>query len=423
VVELLTARGTYVRGELPDQKRARIGKADAELPHAAEQLSQMVLAPAVSDLGHKRLVLVTDGSLQHVPFAMLPVSQHNGEQPPAIENQVASAQAGAPALQKSAHYLVEDHEIVSLPSASTVAELRKEIAGRKPAPGLVAVLADPVFEPTDPRVHIAPAETGETAKTQAPSKGTPGSNKAEATTAEPVALAENSTAGKPADSPIRGSGRAEENTRILEHLAVGDAAPTSGQLEIPRLPFTRQEADRIMKLASAKDSLEALDFRASLATATSTDLGHYRYLHFATHGYLDSEHPELSAIVLSLVSKNGQPEPGFLRANDIYNLKLRADLVVLSACETGLGKEIRGEGIVGLTRGFMYAGVPRVIVTLWSVNDRATEELMAAFYQKLLKDKLPSAEALRQAQITMLKSKQWSSPYYWAAFVQQGEWR
>jgi CHAT domain-containing protein len=123
------------------------------------------------------------------------------------------------------------------------------------------------------------------------------------------------------------------------------------------------------------------------------------------------------------VNRSGQPEPGFLRANDIYNLKLRADLVVLSACETGLGKEIRGEGIVGLTRGFMYAGVPRVIVSLWSVNDRATEELMAAFYQKLLKDKLAPAEALRQAQIAMLRNVRWSSPYYWAAFVQQGEWR
>jgi CHAT domain-containing protein len=214
-----------------------------------------------------------------------------------------------------------------------------------------------------------------------------------------------------------------DETRILEHLAAGDAASTNGQLQIPRLPFTRQEADRIMKLASTKNSLEALDFRASLATATSPELGRYRYLHFATHGYLDSEHPELSAIVLSLVDRNGQPEAGFLRANDIYNLKLPADLVVLSACETGLGKEIRGEGIVGLTRGFMYAGVPRVIVSLWSVNDRATEELMAAFYQKLLKDKLPPAEALRQAQIAMLRSGRWSSPYYWAAFVQQGEWR
>src|SRR6185437_8772427 len=409
VAELLTARGTYVRGELPDQKQARNAKADAQLPQAAAKLSQMVLAPAATDLGHKRLVLITDGSLQHVPFAILPVAEATGVQPPstARKNQVASAQAGASALPKSAHYLVEDHEIVSLPSASTIAELRKEVAGRKPAPGLVAVLADPVFEPSDPRVHIAYAEAGKAAK------------------AEPVPVAKKTAAADTQSAPAQTGVEAAQSdeTRILEHLAAADSASTNGQLQIPRLPFTRQEADRIMKLASAKNSLEALDFRASLATATSPDLGRYRYLHFATHGYLDSEHPELSAIVLSLVDRNGQAEAGFLRANDIYNLKLRADLVVLSACETGLGKEIRGEGIVGLTRGFMYAGVPRVIVSLWSVNDRATEELMAAFYQKLLKDKLPPAEALRQAQIAMRRSKQWSSPYYWAAFVQQGEWR
>ena len=427
VAELLTARGTYVRGELPDQKQARNAKADAQLPQAAAKLSQMVLAPAATDLGHKRLVLITDGSLQHVPFAMLPVPQHTGAQSlsDADQNQVASAQAGASALPQPAHYLVEDHEIVSLPSASTIAELRKEVAGRKPAPGLVAVLADPVFEPSDPRVHIAYAEAGKAAKASEPQSAQPGNKQTEAGKAEPVPVAKKTAAADTQSAPAQTGVEAAQSdeTRILEHLAAADSASTNGQLQIPRLPFTRQEADRIMKLASAKNSLEALDFRASLATATSPDLGRYRYLHFATHGYLDSEHPELSAIVLSLVDRNGQAEAGFLRANDIYNLKLRADLVVLSACETGLGKEIRGEGIVGLTRGFMYAGVPRVIVSLWSVNDRATEELMAAFYQKLLKDKLPPAEALRQAQIAMRRSRQWSSPYYWAAFVQQGEWR
>lgn len=411
VVELLTARGTYVRGELPDQKQSRIARADAQLPQAAARLSEMVLAPAAADLGHKRLVLVTDGSLQHIPFAMLPVP--------------ASAQAGTGALQNAIHYLVQDHEIVSLPSASTVAELRKEVAGRKPAPGLVAVLADPVFEPSDPRVHLAPAEAGKAAKALKPQNGQPSNNQTEADNAEAVPVAEKTAAAGTQSTPTQTvlQGALSNETRILEHLAAGDAASTNGQLQIPRLPFTRQEANRIMKLVSAKDSLEALDFRASLATATSPELARYRYLHFATHGYLDSEHPELSAIVLSLVNRTGQAEPGFLRANDIYNLKLRADLVVLSACETGLGKEIRGEGIVGLTRGFMYAGVPRVIVSLWSVNDRATEELMAALYQKLLKDKLSPAEALRQAQITMLRRGRWSSPYYWAAFVQQGEWR
>jgi CHAT domain-containing protein len=206
-------------------------------------------------------------------------------------------------------------------------------------------------------------------------------------------------------------------------LANADSAALAGQLQVPRLPFTRQEANRIVELAGVRESLEALDFRASLGTIASAPLGRYRYLHFATHGYLDSEHPELSSLVLSLVDQNGKPQDGFLRSQDIYNMKLGADLVVLSACQTGLGKEIRGEGIVGLTRGFMYAGAPSVIVSMWSVNDRATEELMAAFYKKLFKDHMRPSAALRQAQIEMYRSKKWSAPFYWGAFVQQGEWR
>ena len=380
VVELLSARGTYVRSELPLQKKERIARADAQLPTVAAQLSQMVLAPASAELGNKRLVLVTDGSLQHVPFAMLPVP-------------------GATAASLVTP-LVAEHEIVSLPSASTAAELRKQTAGRQPAPKTIAVFADPVFQSDDPRVTR---------------KALVAQNSPAA--AKPVASAK--------DKPPVGSEVQEDNSRILVHLAAKNknAENAGEELRVPRLPFTRQEADRIIKLAGPQGSMEALDFRASLATATSPELGQYRYLHFATHGYLDSEQPELSAIVLALVDKNGHPQSGFLRANDIYNLKLPADLVVLSACQTGLGKEIRGEGIVGLTRGFMYAGVPRVIVSLWSVNDRATEALMAAFYEKLLKEKLTPAAALRQAQMTMLKDKQWSAPYYWAAFVQQGEWK
>ena len=382
VVELLSARGTYVRSELPQQKKERVAQADAQLPTVAAQLSQMVLAPAAADLGNKRLVLVTDGSLQHVPFAMLPVPGTTTSQTPA------------------ATPLIAEHEIISLPSASTVAELRKQIAGRQPAPKTIAVFADPVFQSDDPRVN----RKALVAK-NAPAK---------------PAVTKTSVATTGAGNEVQ-----EDNSRILVHLAANnkDAQNSGEELRVPRLPFTRQEADRIIKLAGPQSSMEALDFLASLATATSPELGQYRYLHFATHGYLDSEQPELSAIVLALVDKNGHPQTGFLRASDIYNLKLPADLVVLSACQTGLGKEIRGEGIVGLTRGFMYAGAPRVIVSLWSVNDRATDELMGAFYEKLLRQKLTPAAALRQAQMTMLKDKRWSAPYYWAAFVQQGEWK
>ncbi|GAB1537922.1 hypothetical protein NUACC21_05770 [Scytonema sp. NUACC21] len=97
-------------------------------------------------------------------------------------------------------------------------------------------------------------------------------------------------------------------------------------------------------------------------------------------------------------------------------------LVVLSACRTGVGKEVKGEGIVGLTRGLMYAGAKRVVMSLWSVEDEATAVLMAKFYQKLLKQGEPSAKALRAAQLEMWQHKQWQEPYYWAAFILQGEW-
>ena len=146
-------------------------------------------------------------------------------------------------------------------------------------------------------------------------------------------------------------------------------------------------------------------------------------MHFATHGLLNNEHPELSGLVLSLVDKQGQPQNGFLRLYDIYNLRLGADLVVLSACQTALGKQIKGEGLVGVTRGFMYSGAARVMASLWKVDDEATAELMNRFYIGMMKDKQKPAAALREAQLWMQKQKRWQSPYYWSGFIIQGEWR
>jgi len=146
-------------------------------------------------------------------------------------------------------------------------------------------------------------------------------------------------------------------------------------------------------------------------------------VHFATHSLLNNQHPELSGVVLSLVDEQGEPRDGFLRLHEIYNLKLNADLVVLSSCQTALGKQIKGEGLVGLTRGFMYAGAPRVVASLWKVSDTATAELMRRFYENILNAKLRPAAALRVAQVSLLKEKQWAAPYYWAGFVLQGEWR
>jgi CHAT domain-containing protein len=152
-------------------------------------------------------------------------------------------------------------------------------------------------------------------------------------------------------------------------------------------------------------------------------LSQYRILHFATHGLLNSERPELSGLVFSLIDREGKPQDGFLRLHKVYKLQLNADLIVLSACETGLGKEIKGEGLIGLTRGFMYSGAPRVVASLWNVDDLATAELMKLFYQGMLKDGLSAGASLRAAQLELSRQKRWASPYFWAGFVLHGEWK
>jgi CHAT domain-containing protein len=190
-----------------------------------------------------------------------------------------------------------------------------------------------------------------------------------------------------------------------------------------RLRFSRTEAEAIARLAPPEATWKALDFDASRETVLEPELGHYRIVHFATHSVLNSEHPELSGVVLSLVDRAGHPQNGFLRLYDIYNLRLGADLVVLSACQTALGGEIKGEGLIGLTRGFLYAGAPRVVATLWEIDDRTTAEVMQRFYEGMLVRGERPAAAMRSAQISMWRSSGWAAPYYWAAFTLQGEWR
>jgi CHAT domain-containing protein len=203
--------------------------------------------------------------------------------------------------------------------------------------------------------------------------------------------------------------------------AMGGAVDARGALS--RLPFSREEAAAIASFVPARSLLEATDFRASRATATGGTLSDYRILHFATHGLLNTEHPELSGLVLSLVDKTGKSQDGYLRMHEIYSLRLPADLVVLSACQTALGKEVKGEGLIGLTRGFMYAGAERVVASLWQVDDLATAELMKRFYRGMLKEKMRPSEALRAAQLELMTQKRWAAPYFWAGFVMQGEYK
>jgi len=285
--------------------------------------------------------------------------------------------------QQSGIPLLLEHEIVTAPSASVLAVLRREVAGRQPAPKSVAVLADPVFKNDDPRINRSQMR----------------------------------------DEPALASQATVRRSELASASGIERSARESGLDDFSRLRFTRLEAEAIAQFAPKQNRLTALDFVASRETAQSAQLSQYRIVHFATHGLLNSQRPELSGIVLSLVDERGRTQDGFLRLHEIYNLKLNADLVVLSACQTALGKEVRGEGLIGLTRGFMYAGSPRVVSSLWRVDDRATAELMKRFYSGMLKDGLRPAAALRTAQVSMLKEKRWSSPHYWAAFTLQGEWR
>ncbi|HET9157244.1 MAG TPA: CHAT domain-containing protein, partial [Myxococcaceae bacterium] len=143
----------------------------------------------------------------------------------------------------------------------------------------------------------------------------------------------------------------------------------------------------------------------------------------ATHALLDVKRPELSGIVLSEGDASGRPRPGFLSLADISGMRLSAELVVLSACRTALGKEVRGEGLVGLTRGFMDAGARRVVGSLWSVPDAPTAALMSRFYALLLDEGRSPAEALRGAQLSLRHQRRFSAPEAWAGFVLQGDWR
>lgn len=255
--------------------------------------------------------------------------------------------------------LVRRHETVELPSASALAAVRRQLGGRAPAPQLAIVLADPVFSQNDSRI-----------------------------------LTRSAVRGEPGASPAPG-----------------------------RLRFSRLEAEEIEALAPPGALNAELDFAASRDLALSGRLRDYRYVHFATHGVFDTARPELSGLLLSRIDAEGRPREGFLGLRDLYNLELSAEVVVLSGCQTALGKEIRGEGLLGLTRGFLYAGAPRVVASLWQVDDRATAELMSRFYRGLWAEGLPPAAALRRARLSLAAERRFRDPFYWGAFVLEGDWQ
>jgi CHAT domain-containing protein/tetratricopeptide (TPR) repeat protein len=271
---------------------------------------------------------------------------------------------------KESTLLGEEYELTLLPSASALASLRKAAARRAPPTDGVVIFADPVFEPEGKDSGVATIET------------------------------------------------AERRSRAL-NLAVRDS---SGWQHIPSLPGSRREALSIQRIVGQANVRLALGFDATRQSVVDGSLAHNRVIHFATHGIVDTRHPEMSGLILSLVNVRGQRLDGYLRLSDIYNLKLTADLVVLSSCESALGKDLESEGTIGLPRGFLYAGARSVIASLWKVDDDATSILMKALYSRMQHGESPS-RALHSAQLELSREERFADPYYWAGFVLEGDYK
>lgn len=332
------------RAALTGLQRYAPGTATAASRDLAE-LGALVLDPIASRLTKRRIVLALDGALQYVPFAALPVRTEGGA---------------------AARPLLDAHEIVEIPSLSTVVVARRNEAPR--ASKTLALFADPVFQASDPRLDGASSQ------------------------------------------PLL--------------AAAGDRMARAGaRSDLGRLLSTGYEAESIAALVPEERRVLARGFAANRDAVLSAALADYRYIHFATHGLVDARYPGLSALVLSQFDARGNPRDGFLRLSDIYNLKLGADLVVLSACDTALGRDIRGEGLIGLTQGFMAAGARSLVASLWQVPDRATAELMKTFYGFMLNDGMRPAEALREAQRRSAAQPQFRHPYFWGGFVLVGDWQ
>lgn len=329
---------------------------DNGLNNAAAELGQMVLGPVSAQLNASRVIVVADGALNYIPFQLLPAPSGNREP------------------------LVAKYEIINVPSASILGQIRQERQNRRPSTKILAAFGDPVFAS-----NYAQFKNSSSNEVLAAEKGT----------AEPWRRA----------------------WRDIEMSADAlDAAV------IQPLIYSKFELKNLSDIAGP-GSLVARGFNASRQVLEETDLSQYSILHFATHGLLNPHNPELSGFFLSMVDPAGRAQDGFITMQDVYSLHAPVDLVVLSACRTALGKDVRGEGLIGLTRGFMHAGASSVVASLWKVDDEATAELMKHFYANMLQKGMRPAEALRAAQNTLRQNPQWRSPHFWAGFTLQGEFK
>jgi len=349
---------------------AMLRDGDGKFVDVGTQLRDMVLKPFVNKISGKNLIIVPDGGLHYVPFAALPLVSGPGSR----------------MTRRPVRYLVEDQPITILPSLSTLIVQRETLDSRPRGAKALMVFADPVYDSNDP----------------------------------PHRCENSSRKPKSQASTENGEGTDPSNVSVSR----GEATEV---LKLPRLPQTQKEMLALLALPFRGQKDRACGFDASVRNARPTSLASYRFIHFAVHSTINSEHPELSGLVLSLFDEDGRRVPeGVFRLHDIYRLNLQSDLVVLSACETISGKEIRGEGIVGLTRGFMAAGARRVVTSFWRVSDQPeTVELMKLFYQGLLDRPrpLPPPVALQEAQKQILARHPGLHPQYWAAFTIEGEYR
>lgn len=320
------------------------------------------------------LLIVPDGNLGYLPF----------------ESLVAGSRHTPSGVQPL--YMLDKFAIAYVPSASALAAIQQANAETQQRTKMLLAFGDPV----------AVAQTENTVVKNSPANEAMRSLDTSAdTNAEKTASATNAAAPAPSSDAVSS-----------EYAERG--------FSLSRLPFTREEVLGISKLYPASQRQIYLGEDAREETVKSEKLDAYRYIHFASHGFIDESHPGRSGILFSRVPNSS--EDGVLQMGEIMRLKLSTDLVTLSACSTGLGKLVNGEGVLGLTRAFFYAGARNVTVSLWNVNDSATATLMESFYGHLNQG-LPKSAALRQAKLALLHGKNvtWSHPYFWAPFVLVGE--
>jgi CHAT domain-containing protein/tetratricopeptide (TPR) repeat protein len=360
------AKAFYDMLTIPEnrQRPKRTAEVGLELSHA-------LLDPIVPQLRERiqRLVIVSDGILQYIPFSALP-----NPALPVPSNSTTNQRTFAQRMRP----LLLDHEITNSPSASVLARIRLRHPDRPSASKELAIFANPVFNHEDQRSKELLSHLDE---------------------------------------------NLDSSTSIFRMTV-----PTQITTVYSPLPGTKEEMNRIIQAVAENSqaqyqSYEGFDARYDLALGNN--LSQYRIVHFATHGIFNNRSPERSGIVLSALNQKGELQRGLLSPADAFRLHIPAtDLVVLSGCRTGWSSEIRREALAGLTGGLMSAGAERVVVSLWSVQDQATAELMARFYKAMENPQhpLPASKALVEAQRSMWRESQWQEPYYWAAFTLQGEW-